>query len=63
MSKEKTYRVAMAELHSQYYVVKAKDADQATERAYNFDENQDWAIETYDDGVETQDHAFTEEEE
>ena len=50
-SKEKTYRVAMAELHSQFYVVKAKNADQATERAYNFDEDQDWAIETWDDGV------------
>ena len=62
MSKEKTYRVAMAELHSQYYVVKAKDADQATERAYFFDEDQDWAIETWDAGIETQDHAFTEEE-
>ena len=62
MSKEKTYRVAMAELHSQYYLVKAKDADQATERAYFFDEDQDWAIETWDAGIETQDHAFTEEE-
>ena len=61
-SKEKTYRVAMAELHSQFYVVKAKNADQATERAYNFDEDQDWAIETWDEGVETQDHAFTEED-
>ena len=53
MCKEKTYRVAIAESHSQYYLVKAKDADQATERAFNFDENQDWAIETWDAGTST----------
>lgn len=56
------YRVAMAELHSVYYVVKAKNHEQATDRAYMYDEDQDWAIDTWDEGTETQDHAFTEEQ-
>ena len=63
MSKEKTFKVAMAELHSQYYVVKAVDEDQAFVRAYNYDENEEWALDTYDAGIESQEHAFTEEEE
>ena len=55
------FKVAMAESHSQFYKVKAKNEDEARERAYKYDEGQDWAIETWDAGVETQDHAFTEE--
>ena len=55
-----TYRVAMAESHSQYYEVVAKDEDQACERAYQYDPSKIWAIDTWDEGVETQDHAFTE---
>ena len=52
----------MAESHSQFYKVKAKNEDQARERAYAYDDDQDWAIETWDAGIETQDHAFTEED-
>ena len=29
---------------------------------YVNDDDQDWAIETWDAGIETQDHAFTEED-
>ena len=58
----KTYRVAMAETHSQYYEVKAKNENQAIERAYAYDEDKSWALGTWDEGIETQDHAFTEEQ-
>ena len=34
MAKLKTFRVLMAETHGQYYEVRAKDEDQAVERAY-----------------------------
>tara|TARA_R100001440_G_scaffold65058_1_gene85809 strand:+ start:37 stop:216 length:180 start_codon:yes stop_codon:yes gene_type:complete len=56
----KTYRVLMAETHSQYYEVKAKNEDQAIERAYAYDENKSWALDTYDEGVNDQVHADTE---
>jgi len=56
------YKVAMAESHSQFYKVKAKNEDEAVERAYMYDEDQEWAIDTWDEGIETQDHAFTEED-
>ena len=57
----KTYRVLMAETHSQYYEVKAKNEDQAVERAYAYDEDKSWALDTYDEGVNDQVHADTEE--
>tara|TARA_R100000278_G_scaffold26711_1_gene24479 strand:+ start:442 stop:624 length:183 start_codon:yes stop_codon:yes gene_type:complete len=56
------YKVAMAEIHSQFYKVKAKNEDEARDRAYAYDENKSWAIETWDAGIETQDHSFTEED-
>ena len=56
----KTYRVLMAETHSQYYEVKAKNEDQAIERAYAYDEDKSWALDTYDEGVNDQVHADTE---
>ena len=55
----KTYRVLMAETHSQYYEVKAKNEDQAIERAYAYDENKSWALDKYDEGVNDQVHADT----
>ena len=61
MTKEKTYRVLMAETHSQYYEVQADNEDQAIERAYAYDEDQDWALDTWDEGVNDQVHADTEE--
>ena len=57
----KTYKVLMAETHSQYYEVKAKNEDQAIERAYAYDEDKSWALDTYDEGVNDQVHADTEE--
>ena len=51
----------MAETHSQYYEVQANDEDQARERAYDYDEDQDWALRTWDEGVNDQSHADTEE--
>ena len=57
----KTYRVLMAETHAQYYEVKAKNEDQAIERAYAYDEDKSWALDTYDEGVNDQVHADTEE--
>ena len=57
----KTYRILMAETHAQYYEVKAKNEDQAIERAYAYDEDKSWALDTYDEGVNDQVHADTEE--
>ena len=57
----KTYRVLMAETHAQYYEVLAEDEDQARERAYDWDEDQEWAVDTWDEGINHQDHADTEE--
>ena len=47
--KEKTFRVLMAETHSQYYEVKAKDEDEAIDRSgFDYDPDEDWAIQTYE---------------
>ena len=35
--------------------------DQAIERAYAYDEDKSWALDTYDEGVNDQVHADTEE--
>ena len=51
----------MAETHGQYYEVRAKDEDQAVERAYAYDESKSWALDTWDEGVNDQSHADTEE--
>ena len=51
MTELKTYRVLMAETHSQYYEVKAIDEDEATQLAYNYDEDKPWALGTWDEGV------------
>ena len=61
MAKLKTYRVAFAESHSQYYEVRAKDEDQAFDRAIAYDEDKSWALGTWDEGVNDQSHADTEE--
>ena len=52
--KMKTFRVFMAETHSKYYEVQAEGEDQAIERAYFYDEDQEWALDTYDEGVDDQ---------
>ena len=57
----KTYRVLMAETHSQYYEVKAKNEDEAYDRAVAYDEDKSWALGTWDEGVNDQSHAETEE--
>ena len=51
----------MAETHGQYYEVRAKDEDQAVERAYAYDESKSWALDTWDEGVNDVSHADTEE--
>ena len=51
----------MAETHGQYYEVLAEDEDQAVERAYDYDEDKSWALGTWDEGVNDQSHADTEE--
>ena len=61
MAKLKTFRVLMAETHGQYYEVRAKDEDQAFDRAIAYDEDKSWALDTYDEGVNDQVHADTEE--
>ena len=61
MTKLKTFKVLMAETHSQYYEVLAENEDQACERAYDYDEDKSWALGTWDEGVNHQDHADTEE--
>ena len=57
----KTYRVLMAETHAQYYEVKAKNEDEAYDRAVTYDEDKSWALGTWDEGVNDQSHAGTEE--
>ena len=57
----KTYRVLMAETHAQYYEVLAEDEDQAFDRAIAYDEDKSWALGTWDEGVNDQSHAGTEE--
>ena len=61
MAKLKTYRVLMAETHAQYYEVLAEDEDQAFDRAVAYDEDKSWALGTWDEGVNDQSHADTEE--
>ena len=35
-----------------YYVVKAKDEDEAVDRSgYNYDPDEEWAVETYENGL------------
>jgi len=54
MPKLKTFRVLMAETHAQYYEVQAIDEDQATERVDMWDEDQSWALDTWDEGITDQ---------
>ena len=61
MARLKTFRVLMAETHAQYYEVRAKDEDQAFDRAIAYDEDKSWALGTWDEGVNDQSHAGTEE--
>ena len=61
MKKEKTYTVLWGMCTATYYVVKAEDEDQAVERAYDYDEDKSWALGTWDEGVNDQSHADTEE--
>ena len=61
MAKLKTFRVLMAETHAQYYEVRAEDEDQAFDRAVAYDEDKSWALGTWDEGVNDQSHAGTEE--
>ena len=61
MAKLKTFRVLMAETHGQYYEVLAEDEDQAFDRAIAYDEDKSWALGTWDEGVNDQSHAGTEE--
>ena len=61
MARLKTFRVLMAETHAQYYEVRATDEDQAFDRAIAYDEDKSWALDTYDEGVNDQVHADTEE--
>ena len=51
MPKLKTYQVLVAETHAKYYEVQAIDEDQATQRAYDYDEDKSWALGTWDEGV------------
>jgi len=51
----------MAETHSQYYEVLAENEEQACERASSYDEDKSWALNTWDEGVNDQTHAETEE--
>jgi len=57
----KTYKVLMAETHAKYYEIKANNEDQARQRAYDWDEDQEWAVSTWDEGITHSDHAETEE--
>ena len=44
-----------------YYVVKAENEDQAIERSgYDYEPDEDWAIETYEDGIVVENCHFAE---
>ena len=46
--KEKTYTVLWGMCNATYYVVKAKNEDEAVDRSgYNYDPDEEWAVETY----------------
>ena len=50
--KEKTYTVLWGMCNATYYVVKAKDEDEAVEiSVYNSDPDEEWAVETYENGL------------
>jgi len=52
MSKEKTYTVLWGMCKATYYVVKAENEEQAIERSgFDYEPNEDWAVETYEDGL------------
>tara|TARA_R100000353_G_scaffold174532_1_gene142682 strand:+ start:408 stop:635 length:228 start_codon:yes stop_codon:yes gene_type:complete len=57
----KTYKVLIGETHAQYYEVLAENEDEAIERAYAFDEDEPWALDTWDNGIVDAVHAETEE--
>lgn len=61
MPELKTFRVLMAETHAQYYEVKAIDEDQATQRAYEYDKDKSWALDTWDGGITNKDSCDVEE--
>ena len=51
MTKDKTYKVLWGMCTATYYVVKAKDEEEAQERSgFNYDPDESWAIETYEKG-------------
>ena len=50
--KEKTYTVLWGMCNATYYVVKAKDEDEAVDRSgYNYDPDEEWAVGTYVNGL------------
>ncbi len=51
----------MAETHAQYYQVLATDEDQAQERVDMWDEDESWALDSWDNGVVDSTYAETEE--
>ena len=52
--KEKTYTVLWGMCTATYYVVKAKDEDEAVDRSgYNYDPDEEWAVETYNNGIKS----------
>ncbi len=55
MPELKTFRVLVAETHAQYYEVQAIDEDQATQRAYDYDEDKSWALNKWDEGITNKD--------
>ena len=61
MKKEKTYTVLWGMCTATYYVVKAKDRDEAIDRSgYDYDPDEDWAIQTYEDGLVVENCHFAE---
>tara|TARA_R100001086_G_C11754555_1_gene236325 strand:- start:433 stop:621 length:189 start_codon:yes stop_codon:yes gene_type:complete len=61
MTELKTFNVLMADTHAQYYQVLAADEDQALERVDMWDEDESWALGTWDEGVVDSTHAETNE--
>ena len=44
----------MAETYAQYYEVLAENKNQARERAYAYNQDKSWAVDSWDNGVNDQ---------
>jgi len=64
MTKEKTYQVLWGMTVATYYKVKASSEDEAIERSgCDYDEDEEWALGTWEEGYESGGCAYSDIEE